>query len=260
MCRSSTGSWSRAGRRRACPSTACYPGVGAALGLEATRQVISPERRAHPGRRPRPGPRPPERDRRHSPRWWGGAAQPDSDRLRVWELAGASHADTLHRPRGAPRRRHATARAHRRAGAPLRGTCLSARRDYADQRRASSSTTWRKRRSCTWFGAGGRGEKRRHPAPSLELDERPNGVRPGRARHCQGWDPHPVGRRADRRHGRPRGVQARPSPCSSAAQSPSTMRLLSKLYPGGEDDYSGAPSPPHSIRPSRKVSSWRRTA
>jgi hypothetical protein len=69
--------------------------------------------------------------------------------------------------------------------------------------------------------------------PSLEL----NGDRTGYVldEHgiALGWDPHAVGRRADRRHGRASGSPARPSPCCSAAPSPSTRPRCRRSTPVG---------------------------
>ena len=52
----------------------------------------------------------------------GLAAQPDSDRLRTWEMAGAAHADTYTVSAWMSRRRHADRRADGRALAPHEAT------------------------------------------------------------------------------------------------------------------------------------------
>ena len=74
-------------------------------------------------------------------------------------------------------------------------------------------------------------------APSPRARRRPDGLRPRRARHRPGRDPHAVGRRADRGHGRASGRAASPSPCSSAAPSPSTTPPWRRCTPAGEDEY-----------------------
>ena len=129
------------------------------------------------------------------------AEQPDSDRLRTWEMAGAAHADTYTVSAG--RHDDGTLTAERMAEL-LRPTSnlmigktdtpinAGPQQHYVAEAALAHLSRW---------AAGGDAPP---SAPSLELNADRTGLRPGRARHRPGRDPHTVGRRADRGHGRAR--------------------------------------------------------
>ncbi len=204
-----------------------HPGVRARLGMEATRVAISST-----GERIRDDARVPvlvlQSETDVILLGGGLAEQPDSDRLRVWEMAGAAHADTYTVSAG--RHDDGTLTAERMAEL-LRPTTnlMIGQTDYADQRRATAAL-----RGPGGAGApgplGGRGRGAAVGALA-RARRRPNRLRPRRARHRQGWDPHAVGRRADCRHGRSRADAARPSPCCSAVPSPSTTPPCRRSIP-----------------------------
>ncbi len=181
----------------------------------------------------------------------GLAAQPDSDRLRTWEMAGAAHADTYTVSAG----RHDDGTLDRRAD----GRALAPHEQphdrpdgHAHQRRAAAALRGPGRLGTPrpvvsgWGGAAFGSQPR--------AQRRQDGLRPRRAGHRPGRDPHAVGRRADRRHWRASARAARPSPCSSAAPSPSTMPRWRSCTPGERTSTSNGsvrrsmrPSPPASV-------------
>ena len=131
----------------------------------------------------------------------GLAEQPDSDRLRTWEMAGAAHADTYTVSAG--RHDDGTLTAERMAELlrPTRNLMIGQtdtpinagpQQHYVAQAALAHLARW---------AAGGEAPP---SASSPRAQRGPDGLRPGRARHRQGWDPHAVGRRADCGHGRPR--------------------------------------------------------
>ena len=184
------------------------------------------------------------------------AEQPDSDIIRTWEIAGAAHADTY--TVGAGRHDDGTLTAQRMAEL-LRPTSnlMIGRHGLAHQRRPAAALC-----GPGWPGAprpvgGGR---RGSPFGSVaRAQQRPDGLRPRRARHRQGWDPHAVGGRAGGGHGWPRADRR------DLRHVVRPHRAVRRRHPGHALPRRGGRvsrpfrRPPWTP-PSRPASCWRRTA
>ena len=164
----------------------------------------------------------------------GLAEQPDSERIRVWEMAGAAHADTYTVSAGRHDDGTLSADAHGRAAAPH-----DEPHDRPDGHARStpdrSSTTSPRPPWPTWrSGLPAARRPRWHPgststtrgpaSDSTSTASRAVAFAPPGWRHRpRSW---PVSARA-----------ASPSPCSSAAPSLSTRRRCRRSIPSGKDEY-----------------------
>ena len=180
----------------------------------------------------------------------GLAEQPDSDRVRVWEMAGAAHADTYTVSAG--RHDDGTLSAERMAELLRPTTNLMIGQDgHADQRRAPAAL----RRPGRAGAPGAVGGRRGGPAaaPRLDLDAEQDGLPPRRPRQCAGGIRTPW-------------VEVPTAVLSGLGQSGETFAMLfgrtepfdeatlAALYPGGKTSTSSGSRRP-STPPSRPVSS-----
>ena len=158
----------------------------------------------------------------------GLAEQDDSDHVRLWEMAGAAHADTYTVSAGRQRRRHAERGAPGGIDAPDLEPDL--RPDgNADQRRAPAAL----RRAGRVVAPGAVGHRRHGTTEGAPASSRRRGHRlsPRRTGQRTGRHPNALGGRADRRAvgpGPERGVlrdPLRPDRCPSTRRS---CRLVSR--------------------------------
>ena len=181
----------------------------------------------------------------------GKADQRDGDHVRVWELAGAAHADTYIVERRAPRRRGDTWCPAGRAHAPdLRP---DHRQDgVADQRGPQQHYVGQAALAqlVRWVTDGDMPPA----APRLQVDAAGTGFGAERARQCGRRDPHPVGRGADGRvlGPRPDGGDVRHT--LFGRTEPFDEATLAALYPGERRSTCRSSRPP-STPPSLQASS-----
>ena len=230
---SSTASSCTAGRRRACPSTACSSRRRQRLGMEATRVAISSK-----GERIRDDARVPvlvlQSETDVILLGGGLAEQPDSDRLRTWEMAGAAHADTYTVSAG--RHDDGTLTAERMAELLAPDEQPHDRPDgHADQRRPAAALRGPGRAGAPRTGGQPAGRRRRR-RPRLEL----NGDRTGYV-----LDEHGIAKGGIRTP----WVDVPTAVMGGLGQTGETFAMLfgrtepfdeatlAKLYPGGEDEY-----------------------
>ena len=131
----------------------------------------------------------------------GLAKQPDSGRVRVWEMAGAAHADTYTVSAG---RHDDGTLGGARLAELLRPTTNLIMGHTESPVNAGPQQHYVSQAALAHLAGWAAGEDPPPLAPRLDLDAEGTGFRKGRARDRHRRHPHPVGRRAHRRHVGPR--------------------------------------------------------